>query len=127
MAVSESAHAQKGEIMEANPYQSPSSADLGSAPFSGPATRRLIRIAPVQLGIVLGSIYVIISIPLILVFWLIASVMPMGSQMHFHAAMLALPILYGIFGFIFAAFGSLIYNLVARFTGGIEYTVGQAP
>lgn len=113
--------------MEANPYQSPSSADLGPTQFSGQATRRLIRVAPVQLGIVMGAIYVIISIPLILLFWLIASVTPMANQTHFHAAMLALPILYGIFGFIFAALGALIYNWVARFSGGIEYTAGRAP
>jgi glycopeptide antibiotics resistance protein len=34
--------------------------------------------------------------------------------------MIILPILYGVFGFITTAIGCLVYNLVAKWTGGIE-------
>jgi hypothetical protein len=35
-------------------------------------------------------------------------------------AIIIFPILYGIIGAIAGAIGALIYNLVARFTGGLE-------
>ena len=34
--------------------------------------------------------------------------------------MIGLPIVYGIFGFIFGAIGALVYNLFAGMVGGIE-------
>lgn len=36
------------------------------------------------------------------------------------AMVIFIPILYGAFGFIFGALGALVYNLVAKWTGGIE-------
>jgi len=36
------------------------------------------------------------------------------------AAIIILPIMYGIFGFIGGAIGAWIYNLVAGWIGGIE-------
>jgi hypothetical protein len=33
------------------------------------------------------------------------------------------PIVYGIFGYIFAAIGCWLYNVVASWTGGIELTL----
>jgi len=38
-------------------------------------------------------------------------------------AMIAFPIMYGIFGFIGGAIGALIYNLFAGMVGGIEMEV----
>ncbi len=35
------------------------------------------------------------------------------------------PIVYGIIGFVAGAITALIYNLVAKFTGGIEATVTE--
>lgn len=34
--------------------------------------------------------------------------------------LIIMPILYGIFGFIFVAIGCLLYNVIAKFVGGIE-------
>lgn len=36
--------------------------------------------------------------------------------------LVAMPFIYLIFGFIFTAIGALIYNVVAKWIGGIEYT-----
>jgi hypothetical protein len=36
---------------------------------------------------------------------------------------LAMPVFYGVFGFIFGIIGAAIYNLVARWIGGIEVEV----
>ena len=33
------------------------------------------------------------------------------------------PIMYGAMGFIFGALAGLVYNLVAKWTGGIEFEV----
>jgi hypothetical protein len=37
------------------------------------------------------------------------------------------PLLYGVFGFIFSVIGTWLYNIVARWTGGIEFEVAQIP
>ncbi len=37
--------------------------------------------------------------------------------------MIGLPIMYGIFGFIFGAIGALVYNVFAGFVGGVEIEV----
>ena len=39
---------------------------------------------------------------------------------------LFIPIFYGLFGFIFGALGALIYNLMAKWVGGIQLEL-QAP
>lgn len=39
------------------------------------------------------------------------------------AAVVILPVFYGVLGFIFGAIGSLVYNVVASMVGGIELTV----
>jgi hypothetical protein len=36
------------------------------------------------------------------------------------AGIIVMPILYGVFGFIFALIGAVIYNVVAGIAGGIE-------
>jgi hypothetical protein len=40
---------------------------------------------------------------------------------------LALPILYGVLGFIFTAIGCALYNLVAGWVGGIEVELDSSP
>ncbi len=37
-----------------------------------------------------------------------------------------MPVLYGVLGFIFGAIGALLYNLLAKWIGGIEFEVGSA-
>lgn len=37
----------------------------------------------------------------------------------------AMPFIYLIFGFIFTALGAWVYNLVAGWVGGIEYTSNE--
>lgn len=115
----------KGGIMEANPYQSPTSANLEPTRTSGKFKRRLLRISPLQLGIVAAVFYLIISIPFVLLFWFIGSrYAPAGAATPFRGViMMFVPLGYATFGFIFAILAAWIYNLVARFSGGIEYTV----
>jgi hypothetical protein len=98
-------------------------------------TKKLKRIAPLQLGIVAGIGYALLSLIIVPIFLLIAVISALvphqdssggamqaglGIGMAVLFAVLA-PILYGIMGFIIGALAGLIYNLVARWTGGIEY------
>jgi hypothetical protein len=50
-----------------------------------------------------------------------------GARGHgFGIFMIFAPLIYGIAGFIFAAFAGWLYNLVAQQWGGIEVTVKDA-
>lgn len=40
---------------------------------------------------------------------------------------LSLPVLYGMMGFVFGIIGAAIYNLIARWMGGIEVEVEDLP
>ncbi len=101
--------------------------------------RRITRISPLQLGIVHAVFYGLISLVFFTPFFILMSIfaphvaanqqnaapqlfMGMGVVMA-----IIMPFLYAIFGFVFGIIGALIYNLVARITGGIEFTVEDAP
>ncbi len=97
-------------------------------------TKKLKRIAPLQLGIVAGVFYALFSLIIVPIFILIAiagAFAPhaegtgamqagIGIGMGLFFAVLA-PIIYGAMGFIFGALAGLVYNLVAGWTGGIEF------
>jgi hypothetical protein len=100
-------------------------------------TKKLKRIAPLQLGIVAGVFYALFSLIIIPFFILIAIVSAfaphaqntngamnagLGVGLGLVLAVIA-PIMYGAMGFIFGALAALIYNLVAKWTGGVEFEV----
>jgi hypothetical protein len=80
--------------------------------------KRLTNVSPVKLGITLAVVYGILSL-LVVPFLLFASL--------FHGRGIAgvfvifLPIIYAVFGFIGGVISAFIYNLVAKWTGGIEF------
>src|SRR5690242_16349784 len=43
-----------------------------------------------------------------------------GSIIGGIIAMIAIPVFYGVFGFIFGAIGALVYNIASGFVGGVE-------
>jgi hypothetical protein len=65
-------------------------------------SKRIVRIAPLQLGKVAA------------VFSPAKNSMPIVIS-------IGLPVVYVIFGFIFMTLGAWLYNVVAKWTGGIEY------
>jgi hypothetical protein len=85
------------------------------------------------LGFIYGTI-ALIFVPFILLFGLLGALGAMGamaSNEHSNpfAAMgvigvvllsLFIPIIYGAFGFVIGAIGALIYNLMAKWVGGIQ-------
>lgn len=99
-------------------------------------TKRLKRIAPLQLGKISGILYAlstILFVPFILLFSALASVAPQmegGSStpvpgilgMGLGLIVMA-PIMYGVMGFIVGVIGAFFYNIVAGWVGGIEVEV----
>jgi hypothetical protein len=95
-------------------------------------TKRLQHIAPVQLGIVLATLYGAISliiVPFIILFFLF------GAKSQSNAggfpggifAIILIPLLYAGAGFIGGIIVAAVYNLLARFSGGIEFTLADVP
>ena len=94
-------------------------------------TTRLRSIEPIQCGVVAAVIYLIIGI--IEGLFLAAGISaapknpngPPPSLMYVFAA--AIPIAGAVLGFIGGVILALIYNLVARWTGGITLRFDAAP
>jgi hypothetical protein len=100
--------------------------------------RRLTRISPLQLGIVLALLYGLLCLVFFTPIFVLMSVLipqtpnqPHPASVFFPAAgtlfAVIMPVIYAAFGFVFGIIGAAIYNLVARMTGGIEFTVEDAP
>ncbi|GAC1524737.1 MAG: hypothetical protein NVS3B11_25640 [Collimonas sp.] len=85
--------------------------------------KQISRISPVQTAKVMALLYFAISLPMIALMGLFYAFMP-GPKASI-GMMFMLPFLYAIFGFIFTVFGAWIYNLVAKWIGGIEFTVSE--
>lgn len=85
--------------------------------------KQISRITPIQTAKVMALLYFAISLPMIALMSLFYSFMP-GPRAPI-GMMFILPFLYAIFGFIFTVFGAWIYNLIARWVGGIEFTVSE--
>jgi pilus assembly protein TadC len=92
--------------------------------------RRIKRIAPLQLAKMLAILYGLmglIFIPFFLLMTLVASQMPASQRVGVLALgagfTIFVPIIYAAIGFVFGALGALIYNLVAKWIGGIEVEV----
>ena len=101
-------------------------------------TRRIKRIAPLQLGKMMGVLYAcfgLIFLPFLALAGLAGAFaeqtqqsQPSGSAAAIIAAMMfgfgvLMPVFYGIFGFILGVITAAIYNLISRWIGGIEVEV----
>lgn len=72
-----------------------------------------------QTAKVIAVLYVLVGALLVPFVLIGAAFSPRES--HFSGGLaLALPIIYGVCGFIFTAIGCAIYNFIAGFVGGIE-------
>jgi hypothetical protein len=92
--------------------------------------KRISRIAPWSAGRLFAVIYFFISllvvIPMALI-WSFAPI-PAASKPPFSpVVLLLLPFLYAGAGLLFVAFACAIYNLAAKFVGGLEISVIDVP
>jgi len=93
-------------------------------------TRRVKRIAPLQLGKMLALLYGIMGLifcPIFLIMSLVASHAPSPQRVGMMAFgtgfALMLPFLYAAMGFIGGVVSAFIYNIIAKWIGGIEVEV----
>ncbi len=86
--------------------------------------QRIRRLGVGQMAKVMGALYFLIGILFAAIMGLFGSMMPNageGSTALFGGmALIALPILYGLFGVVAGALMAWLYNVVAGFTGGLE-------
>ena len=73
-----------------------------------------------QSAMVLGVLYVLIGIIFLPIFFIAASVAPAEKASFGVGFALALPLIYGVAGFISGAVGAFLYNIVAGWVGGIH-------
>ena len=89
--------------------------------------KQLTRIAPLRAGIVLGVLYGILSLiiaPFILIAAVIGSKTGTATPAIFGVGFaIMLPVLYAVVGFLGGVIAAAIYNLVAKWTGGLEFEV----
>jgi hypothetical protein len=97
------------------------------------------RLAPLQAGKMLGVLYGCMGLIFLPIFLVVAGagVFAQHAQAahggpEAPAAMMAgimfgmglfMPVMYGVMGFVFGVLGAAIYNLIARWIGGIEVEV----
>jgi hypothetical protein len=88
-------------------------------------SKQLTRIAPWQAGKLFALIYFVMSIFLAIPFALISSMIPSNTPgPHLSPAVfIVMPFVYAIFGLLFIPLACWIYNLAARFVGGLEVSV----
>ncbi len=80
---------------------------------------RIKRIAPVQFGKILAVIYALFSVVFIPFIVLASFFAPEGEGPGLLFGM-AMPIIYIIMGFIGGVIGAFIYNVSAKWVGGVE-------
>ncbi len=79
-----------------------------------------------QTAKVVGVMYALMGVVFVPIFLLVALFSPEGAVIGFGLA-IALPVIYGVMGFVACAVGCAIYNAVAGRIGGIEIRVATEP
>ena len=90
--------------------------------MGGTVIRRVMRIAPWQAGKFFAVLYFILGLVFALPFALFSLAIP-GQPGFGVGFAIGLPFVYAIFGLIFVPLACLIFNLVAKFVGGLEFEV----
>lgn len=91
---------------------------------------RVKKFGVLQTAKVVAIIYVLVSLVIFLPFAMVGSMISEEFFPEFAdfgaVALLMIPIMYGIIGFVFTAIGCVVYNMIASFTGGIEIEMETA-
>lgn len=115
--------------MNQNPYEAPGQQGVGAIGVPGQRTsKRLKKVDPLSAGMIQGIIMAAVGLlyvpfGLILMFGGFASKNSDSMGVGIGAGlgiMLFAPIIYGILGFIGGIIGAFIYNVAAKFTGGLR-------
>ena len=88
--------------------------------------RQISHVAPLQMARVFALLYFVISLPFCAIAFVSMMLMPQVSVAS-PMVLIGMPFLYAAFGFIFTFLAAWVYNFVARYTGGVEYTSIELP
>lgn len=85
--------------------------------------QQITSISPIHIAKIFAILYFAMSLP----FVLLTEVMVLFSPLHEdpRGYMMAMPILYGLCGFVATFLGAILYNFIASKIGGIEFTIQQ--
>jgi hypothetical protein len=94
------------------------------------AIRSITRIEPAQFALIMGTTYVFIGLIIAVLAFLAMSLAHTTTFAAFGGlgrgmAVIVVPIVYGIIGYICGFIGAAIYNVVAGTVGGIKVTVSE--
>jgi len=88
--------------------------------------KQLTYIAPARAGIVLGALYGFIGL-IIAPFALLVALFAKDASGSHVLFSVSLPVLYGFAGFIGGIIMAALYNLIAKWAGGLEFEVRDIP
>jgi hypothetical protein len=83
--------------------------------------KQITNISPLQTAKVFAVLYFVIALP----FLLMMLAMPGPKPPFLSGYLLAIPFFYALFGFVSTLIGAWVYNLVAQYIGGIEFTTQE--
>ncbi len=86
--------------------------------------KRLTYVSPLQLGIVLAVLYGVISL-IIVPFLILGAIF--GHAGFGAVFAIFFPVIYAAVGFIGGVITAFVYNLVAKWTGGVEFVTSDTP
>ncbi|GIV20819.1 MAG: hypothetical protein KatS3mg023_2570 [Armatimonadota bacterium] len=78
------------------------------------------RLGWLSVGLVFGAMYVIFGLIAGVIFFILSLVNPENTAIGGLAALVLLPVLYGVLGFIGGILIAAVYNLIAPRLGGIR-------
>lgn len=87
--------------------------------------KQIVRVSVLQSAKVAAMLYLIISVPLGALMFLSTMMIPGSGLGLSMGALIAMPVLYTLFGFLFALVGAWMYNFAASIVGGFEFTTAE--
>jgi len=84
---------------------------------------QLVSISKLQTSKVMAALYLVMSIPLVLIMAVSTAFSPEPMPGWL---LILLPLVYAVTGFVFTFFGAWIYNGIAGAIGGVEFTAAPA-
>lgn len=88
--------------------------------------RQISHVSPLQTAKVVAMLYFVIALPLCLLVYVSMLFVPQASFAT-PVMLIGLPFMYAVLGFFFTLLATWLYNFVAKYTGGIEYTSIDLP
>jgi uncharacterized membrane protein YvlD (DUF360 family) len=85
--------------------------------------KRIERVSLLQNAKVVAVLYLLLSLPVLVIMWGAAAVT--GHGLMSGVALVVFPLAYALAGFLFTLIGAWLYNVVASLVGGFEFTTKE--